>query len=76
MTLYDWFKMIMDAKGFAEVAKTGTITMLSIAGDPAAEWKFERGWPIAYSVADLDIADGSVVTETLKLTHEYLERTK
>jgi len=75
MTLYNWIKAIADGEGHSSVTKNGTITMFDISGSPVAEWKFESAWPISYSVSDLHISDGSVVTETMKITHEYLERT-
>ena len=49
--------------------------LVRLSGKPGCWMEFERSWPISYSVADLDISDASVVTETIKITHEYLERT-
>ena len=74
MTLYTWIKAIADGEGHSSVTKNGTITMFDISGSPVADGS-SRAWPISYSVSDLDIYDGSVVTETMKITHEYLERT-
>ncbi len=75
-TLWDWIKRLaVDGEDVNGVRSNGTIVLYDSAANPVAEWKFERSWPISYSVTDLDISDASVVTETIKITHEYLERT-
>jgi phage tail-like protein len=73
MELYEWFQQTVD--GTVE-RKNGAVTLLDENGSPVAEWGFQQAWPMKYAISDLDAGDGSVVTESITLTHEMLERTQ
>ena len=56
--------------------KNGSLDLLDETGNPVANWTFNNAWPMKYAVSDLDAGDGSVITESVTLTHEMLERTQ
>lgn len=73
MELYSWCGQC--ANGTVE-RKNGSLDLLDETGNPVANWAFSNAWPMKYGVSDLDAGDGSVITESVTLTHEMLERTK
>ena len=72
MELYTWCQECADAQ---VQRKDGSLDLLDETGAQVASWSFKQAWPMKYSVSDLDAGDGSVVTESVTLTHEMLERT-
>jgi phage tail-like protein len=50
----------------------GSIIQLDTALKPAAEWKFVRGWPSKWEIAEFDAGKGEVSIETLEICHEGL----
>lgn len=69
--LYDWCQQSAD--GVVE-RKDGSLDLLDETGAQIASWTFLQAWPMKYSVSDLDAGDGSVITESVTLTHEMLAR--
>ena len=69
--LYDWCQQSAD--GVVE-RKDGSLDLLDETGAQIASWTFQQAWPMKYSVSDLDAGDGSVITESVTLTHEMLAR--
>ena len=60
-----WLKGEMNRTG-------GTIIQLDTALKPAAEWKFVRGWPSKWEIAEFDAGKNEVSIETLEICHEGL----
>jgi phage tail-like protein len=48
----------------------GTITQFNTARQPKAKWRFVRGWPTKWELAELDASKSELAIETLEITHE------
>jgi phage tail-like protein len=59
-------------KDGAKKRSGGSIIQLDTALKPAAEWKFVRGWPSKWEIAEFDAGKGEVSIETLEICHEGL----
>jgi len=55
---------------------SGTIIMLDTALQSKAQWKFTRGWPTKWSMAELDASKNELAIETLEIAHEGLTYSK
>jgi phage tail-like protein len=62
-------------KGMKEY-QDGSIVMYDIAGTEVDRWNLMKAWPSKWSVSDLDAGGDDVVTETIELQIEFLERAK
>jgi phage tail-like protein len=56
----------------AKKRSSGSIIQLNTALEPAAEWKFVRGWPSKWEIAEFDAGKSEVSIETLEICHEGL----
>lgn len=50
----------------------GSIIQLDTALKAQAEWKFVRGWPTKWEIAEFDASKNEVAIETLEIAHEGL----
>lgn len=73
MELYQW---VADTAGGTVDRRDGALDLLDETGAQIASWTFKQAWPMKYAMSDLDAGDGSVIMESVTLTHEMLERTK
>lgn len=71
MVLYEWIAAGLE--GDVE-RKTLTITLLDIAGSPAASWQIINAWPIKYTAPDFNATSSEVAIETLEIAHEGMTR--
>lgn len=55
---------------------SGTIIQLDTALKAKARWKFHRGWPTKWSMAEFDASKTELAIETLEIAHEGLTYTK
>ncbi len=55
---------------------SGTIIQLDTALRAKGQWKFHRGWPAKWSMADFDASKSELAIETLEIAHEGLKYTK
>lgn len=70
-SLVEWYQTVLDG---AVERKNGSIVMYDAAGEETGRWNFERAWISAWNASDLGSAGDEIVTETVTITHEYLER--
>ena len=71
MVLYEWMKAGLE--GDVE-RKTLTITLLDIAGSPAASWQIINAWPVKYTAPDFNATSSEVAIESLEIAHEGMTR--
>lgn len=71
MVLYEW--MTAGLEGYVE-RKTLTITLLDIAGSPAASWQIINAWPVKYTAPDFNATSSEVAIESLEIAHEGMTR--
>ena len=71
MVLYEW--MTEGLEGDVE-RKTLTITLLDIAGSPAASWQIINAWPVKYTAPDFNATSSEVAIESLEIAHEGMTR--
>ena len=71
MVLYEW--MPAGLEGDVE-RKTLTITLLDIAGSPAASWQIINAWPVKYTAPDFNATSSEVAIESLEIAHEGMTR--
>ena len=71
MVLYEW--MTAGLEGDVE-RKTLTITLLDIAGSPAASWQIINAWPVKYTAPDFKATSSEVAIESLEIAHEGMTR--
>ena len=71
MVLYEW--MTAGLEGDVE-RKTLTITLLDIAGSPAASWQIINAWPGKYTAPDFNATSSEVAIESLEIAHEGMTR--
>jgi len=51
----------------------GTIEQIAADGKTVvAKWKFEKGWPVKWELAELDASKNEISIETLEIAHEGL----
>lgn len=68
--LLTWRKEVMEGK---TVRRSGTITLLDEARNPALKWTFEQGWPSKLEGPTLNAKNNEVAIETLEICHENLK---
>ena len=71
MVLYEW--MTEGLEGDVE-RKPLTITLLDIAGSPAASWQIINAWPVKYTAPDFNATSSEVAIESLEIAHEGMTR--
>ena len=71
MVLYEWMTAALE--GDVE-RKTLTITLLDIAGSPAASWQIINAWPVKYTAPDFNATSSEVAIESLEIAHEGMTR--
>ena len=71
MVLYEW--MTAGLEGDVE-RKTLTITLLDIAGSPAASRQIINAWPVKYTAPDFNATSSEVAIESLEIAHEGMTR--
>ena len=71
MVLYEW--LTAGLEGDVE-RKTLTITLLDIAGSPAASWQIINAWPVKYTAPDFNATSSEVAIESLEIAHEGMTR--
>ena len=71
MVRYEW--MTAGLEGDVE-RKTLTITLLDIAGSPAASWQIINAWPVKYTAPDFNATSSEVAIESLEIAHEGMTR--
>jgi phage tail-like protein len=54
----------------------GSIVMYGIDGAEVDRWNLVRAWPSKWSASDLDAGGDDVVTETIEIQIEFMERAK
>lgn len=69
--LYGW--MTSGLEGDVD-RKTLTITLLNIAGSPAASWQVINAWPLKYTAPDFNATSSEVAVESLEIAHEGMTR--
>lgn len=69
--LYDW--LTAGVEGDVE-RKTLTITLLDIAGSPAASWQIINAWPLKYTAPDFNATSSEIAVESLEIAHEGMTR--
>jgi len=70
LDLWFWRKTVLD--GFTE-RKSGIITLLNEAREPALRWSFKDGWPTKWEAPSMNATGNEVAVETLEIAHEGLE---
>jgi phage tail-like protein len=50
--------------------RSGIITQFNTAREEMAKWKFVRGWPTKWEMAEFDASKSELAIETLEITHE------
>jgi phage tail-like protein len=75
LDFWDWFKSIHEGK-VNDSRKDGTLTMYDQAGDPVAEWTFDKAWPSKISGPNIKSDSGEIGVEEMVLVHEGIRRTK
>lgn len=65
--LWDWRKKVMDGQ---TERKSGSITLLDEAREPALTWSFREGWPSKLEGPTFNAKNNEVAVETLEITHE------
>jgi phage tail-like protein len=69
---YDWAQKIRD--GEKEFRSAGAIVLRDIDGAEVERWTFAAAWPSKWSASDLDVGSNDLMTETVVLQVELLER--
>ena len=52
---------------------SGTIIQLDTALTPKAAWKFHRGWPSKWEIAEFDAGKNELAIESIEIVHDGLE---
>lgn len=65
--LLTWFAQIKEG---VVARKDFTIILWNSAGEVLRRWNFKNGYPVKWSVGDLDAQGSQVLLETLELAHE------
>jgi phage tail-like protein len=68
--LWQWRKSVLNGQ---VDRRSGSITLLDEARNPALEWKFREGWPSKWEGPTLNAKNNEVAIETLEICHEGLE---
>lgn len=72
-SFYEWQKAIID--GNVE-RKGGAVVLFDFAGKEQQRWTFTEAWPSSWSLSGLEVSSDAVMTESVTLQIETLERTK
>jgi phage tail-like protein len=67
--VFDWRKTVVDGK---TVRKSGTITLLNEARQPALTWEFHEGWPSKLAGPAMNAKNNDVAIEELEICVEWL----
>ncbi|MFL6712409.1 MAG: phage tail protein, partial [Sulfurifustis sp.] len=54
--------------------RSGIITQFNTAREEMAKWRFVRGWPTKWEMAEFDASKSELAIETLEIAHEGLAR--
>lgn len=68
--LWEWRKKVIDG---TTQRKSGTITLMNEARQPALRWNFREGWPVKWDGPALNGKTSEAEIETLEIAHEGLE---
>ena len=68
--LWQWRKGVIEGR---TERRSGSITLLDEARQPALEWRFHEGWPCKWEGPALNGKNNEVAIETLEICHEHLE---
>jgi phage tail-like protein len=68
--LWEWRKKVIDG---TTDRRSGSITLLNEARQPALRWEFREGWPSKWEGPALNAKTSEVAIETLEIAHEGLE---
>jgi len=68
--LWDWRKSVVEGR---TERRSGTITLLNEARQPALVWRFYEAWPSKWAGPAFNAKNNDVAIEELELAHEGLE---
>ena len=68
--LWEWRKKVINGR---TDRRSGSITLLNEAREPALEWKFREGWPSKWDGPTLNGKNNELAIEALEICHEGLE---
>jgi phage tail-like protein len=68
--LWEWRKLVINGR---TDRRSGSITLLNEAREPALEWKFREGWPCKWEGPSLNGKNNEVAIEKLEICHEGVE---
>lgn len=68
--LWKWRKKVIEGK---TERKTGIITLLDEARQPALRWRFSEGWPSKWEGPPLNGKTSEAAIEAMEIAHEGLE---
>lgn len=69
---FDWMKAIID--GQTVERKSGSVVLFDFSGTESQRWNFEEAWPSSWSLSGLEVGADAVMTESITLQIETLER--
>ena len=71
--LWEWRKQVTDGK-YTEFRRNGSIVVYDSTLAEKARWNFVNGWPSSWTGAELAAGSTDVVTESVTIAHEGIER--
>jgi phage tail-like protein len=71
--LLKWREQWTNAAGAGPRVPIITITQLTTALKPAAQWTCYRGWPMKWEVGEFDASKNELAIESLEIAHEGIE---
>ena len=72
-TLWNWMQAV-EGGDWGEQQRDGAVTIYDQGSNEKFRWEFERGWPVKYSISDLDVTGGDHNIEVLEMVVENLKR--
>lgn len=75
LKMWEWRKQVIDGQ-IEQARKDGSIVGYDENGAEIVRYNFKRGWPAKWEASDLNAGTNEVITETLEIAHEGLERVK
>jgi phage tail-like protein len=72
LELWAWYDQVRN--GLAAARRSITLTMFNSDGAPVARYHLEKAWPMKLELGGLKAGDSQVLTESVTLTAEFIQR--
>jgi phage tail-like protein len=75
MVFWNWLSAV-NSGSWGKQRRDGSLVIYNQAAQAQFRFEFKRAWPVSYTIADMNVAQGELEIETVELTMEELKRVK